>query len=63
MKILFAANVSPDPNSGAAGTEFQTIAGLRRLRHEVDEIWAEELGRRIKMVIYTIFWRYNFDGM
>lgn len=48
MKILFAADVPPDPNSGAAGTELQTIAGLRRLGHEVDEIWATDLGRRIK---------------
>lgn len=48
MKILFAADVLPDPNSGAAGTELQTIAGLRRLGHDVDEIWATDLGRRIK---------------
>ena len=48
MKILFAADVPPDPDSGAAGTELQTIAGLRRLGHEVDEIWAPDLGRRIK---------------
>jgi glycosyltransferase involved in cell wall biosynthesis len=48
MRILFAADVLPDPNSGAAGTELQTIAGLRRLGHEVDEVWATDLGRRIK---------------
>ena len=48
MRILFAADVLPDLNSGAAGTELQTIAGLRRLGHEVDEIWAPDLGRRIK---------------
>lgn len=48
MKILFAADVPPDPNSGAAGTELQTILGLRALGHEVDEIWADALPRRIR---------------
>jgi glycosyltransferase involved in cell wall biosynthesis len=47
MRILFAADVEPDPNSGAAGTEWQTIQALRELGHEVDEIWAADLGRRI----------------
>lgn len=48
MRILFAADVEPDPNSGAAGTEWQTIQALRRQGHEIDEIWASDLGRRIK---------------
>lgn len=48
MKILFAADVHPDPDSGAAGTEWQTIRALRELGHEVDEIWADELGRKIR---------------
>lgn len=48
MRILFAADVAPDPNSGASGTEWQTIQALRRLGHEVDEIWASDLGRRIR---------------
>ena len=43
MRILFAADVNRDPNSGAAGTEYQTLAGLRRLGHEVDEIWRDDL--------------------
>ena len=47
MKILFAADVFPDPNSGAAGTEYQTIQALRRLGHEVDEIWADDLPHKI----------------
>lgn len=41
------ADVPPDPSSGAAGTELRTAEGLRRLGHEVDEIWAPQLGRRI----------------
>ena len=48
MKILFAADVPRDPNSGAAGTEYQTIQALRKLGHEVDEIWAADLPHRIK---------------
>lgn len=48
MRILFAADVDPDPNSGAGGTEWQTIQALRALGHEVDEIWASDLGRRIR---------------
>jgi glycosyltransferase involved in cell wall biosynthesis len=47
MKILFMADVAPDPSSGAAGTELRTAEGLRRLGHEVDAIWAPQLGRRI----------------
>lgn len=38
----------PDPDSGAAGTEWQTIHALRARGHEVDEIWAGDLGRRIR---------------
>jgi glycosyltransferase involved in cell wall biosynthesis len=48
MRILFAADVLPDPDSGAAGTEWQTIQALRQLGHEVDEVWAGDLGRRIR---------------
>lgn len=48
MRILFAADVDPDPDSGAAGTEWRTIQALRELGHEVDEIWARDLGRRIR---------------
>jgi len=42
------ADVPADPNSGAAGTEYQTIEGLRRLGHEVDAIWSDELPHRIR---------------
>jgi len=47
MRILFMADVAPNPYSGAAGTEFQTIAALRALGHDVDEVWSDTLGRRI----------------
>jgi len=47
MRILFMADVPADPSSGAAGTELQTAEGLRRLGHDVDAIWAPQLGRRI----------------
>jgi len=37
-----------DPNRGAAGTEVRTVHALRALGHEVDAIWADDLGRRIQ---------------
>ena len=48
LRILFAADVPPDLNSGAAGTELRTIEALRARGHEVQTIWAEDLGRRIQ---------------
>lgn len=48
MRILFAADVPPDPNAGASGTEVQTIRALERRGHEIDTIWASDLGRRIQ---------------
>jgi glycosyltransferase involved in cell wall biosynthesis len=47
MKILFMADVPPDPNRGAAGTEVQSVRALRALGHDVDTVWSDELGRRI----------------
>ena len=46
LRILTVANVPPDPNSGAAGTVYATNVALRELGHEVDEIWANQLGPR-----------------
>lgn len=48
LRILVAADVPPDPNAGASGTVFQMNAALRRIGHDVEEIWAPELGRRIR---------------
>ena len=49
LRILTAADVPPDPNSGAAGTVYATNVALRELGHEVDEIWTDDLGpRRIR---------------
>jgi glycosyltransferase involved in cell wall biosynthesis len=47
MKILFMANVAPNPNSGAAGTEFQTTKALRDLGHTVDEAWTDDLSHHV----------------
>ena len=47
MKILCMANVAPNPNSGAAGTEFQTIKALRELGHTVDDVWTDELSHHL----------------
>ena len=47
LRILVGADVPPDPNAGASGTVYIMNQALRRLGHHVDEIWQEELGRRI----------------
>ena len=41
------ADVFPHPDSGAAGTEYQTIEALRRLGHDVETVWADSLPHRI----------------
>ena len=49
LRILTIADVPPDPNAGAAGTVYATNEALRALGHDVDAIWAEDLGpRRIR---------------
>ena len=48
VKILFMADVNPNPDSGAAGTELQTIKELRKLGLEIDEVWSDGLPHRIK---------------
>jgi glycosyltransferase involved in cell wall biosynthesis len=48
MRILFMTNTPENPDSGAAGTEYQTALALRSLGHEVDTIWADELPRRLR---------------
>lgn len=48
MKILFVADVPPDPDSGAAGTEVQTIQALRARGHEVCALWRDDLRHRIQ---------------
>lgn len=47
MKILVMADVPPDPNSGAAGTEYQTSVALRRLGQDVDAVWDDGLPHRL----------------
>ncbi len=48
MRFLVGADVPPDPDSGAAGTVYQTNAALRMLGCDVEEIWAADLGRRVR---------------
>lgn len=48
MRILFMTDTPENPDSGAAGTEYQTAAGLRALGHEVDTLWANALPRRLR---------------
>lgn len=47
MRILVVSNVLPDPNSGAAGTIWQTARALRAEGHDVEEIWADAMPRRV----------------
>jgi glycosyltransferase involved in cell wall biosynthesis len=48
LRVLFVADLPPDPNAGASGTEFQTAQALRVIGHEVDEVWQEQLPHRIR---------------
>ncbi len=48
LRILFAADLVRNPDSGAAGTEWQTLAALRRRGHHIDEIWGDDLPHRIR---------------
>lgn len=46
LRIRTVANTPRDPDSGAAGTVFQTNRALRALGHRVDETWEPDLGPR-----------------
>jgi glycosyltransferase involved in cell wall biosynthesis len=48
MRILFMTDTPENADSGAAGTEYQTAAALRRLGHDVDAVWADQLPRRLQ---------------
>jgi glycosyltransferase involved in cell wall biosynthesis len=48
LRILTVADIAPNPDLGAAGTEVRTVEALRALGHEVDSVWQAELGRRIQ---------------
>ena len=48
LRILAVADVPEDPNAGAAGAEYETFVALRALGHEVDAVWADGVGRRIR---------------
>jgi glycosyltransferase involved in cell wall biosynthesis len=48
MRILLMTDAQENPNAGASGTEFQTVAALRALGHEVDTVWADGLSHFIR---------------
>lgn len=48
MRFLVGADYPRTPDSGAAGTVFQSIQGLRGIGCDVDEFWRADLGRRIQ---------------
>lgn len=41
------ADLPENPNSGSAGTEYQTIQALRKMGHNVETVWADDMHRRI----------------
>lgn len=43
MKILVVQPTPPDPDSGSAGTEYQTGVHLQQLGHKVDYLWRDDL--------------------
>jgi glycosyltransferase involved in cell wall biosynthesis len=47
MRFLFVANTERDPTQGAPSCDLATIEALRRLGHEVDEIWGTDMPHRI----------------
>lgn len=47
MRILFIAALEKDLDSGAAGTEYYTLNAIKAAGHEVTEIWAEDIPRKI----------------
>jgi len=48
MRILFAADLRPDPNSGAGGSQYHTIQAIQALGHHVDALWSDDLPHRIR---------------
>ena len=43
LKILVMGEYSSDVNTGAGGTEIQTVRALERLGHKIDTVWAQDL--------------------
>ncbi len=48
LKVLMMSDTPADPDRGAAGTEVQTLRALQALGHDVDAVWSDDLGRRIR---------------
>lgn len=48
LRILSLADMPPDVNSGAAGSEVRTFELLRESGHHVDAIWRDDLPHRIR---------------
>lgn len=48
LRLFFLADFDPNPNSGAAGTELQLSAELRRQGHAVDTLWGDRLPHRVR---------------
>jgi glycosyltransferase involved in cell wall biosynthesis len=60
LNILVGGDYPVNPNSGAAGTVFQTNRALCELGHRVSEIWADDLTHRIKH--WNLHYLLELDG-
>lgn len=48
LRLLMLADVAPNPNSGAAGTEMQLAAELTRQGHDIETVWGDHLPHRVR---------------
>jgi len=48
LRILTVADVPPDPDAGASGTQVRLVRWLRQIGHHVDSIWETDLSHRIR---------------
>ena len=48
LRFLCVADVPPNPDAGASGTQVRLVEWLRQIGHDVDAVWTSELPHRIK---------------
>lgn len=48
LRFLCVADVPPDPDAGASGTQVRLVQWLRALGHDVDAVWSDDLPHRIR---------------
>jgi hypothetical protein len=48
LRLLLVADVAPNPDSGAAGTDLAIASELERQGHEVVAVWEDRIRHRIR---------------